>query len=159
MMMLSIIFLLVALLIVLFRHFRLIDQYKKVSETERDQTIKMTEFYDILIRWMQLYQEEKELSSWLMKKGYKRIAVYGMRELGVLFYNELLHEKMNVVCAIDKNGENMNLGIDVIKPSADLPDVDVVIVTAPHYYQEIKYELNSITQADIVSIEDIIFEI
>lgn len=156
---LSIIFLLVILLIVLFRHFRLVDQYKKVFEDERDQRIKMTEFYDILIRWMQLYQEDKVFSGWLGKNGYKRIAVYGMRELGILFYNELLYEKINVVCAIDKNGENMNLGIDVMKPGADLPDVDVIIVTAPHYFEEIKNELKNITQASIVSIEDIIFDI
>lgn len=150
---------LVIITVIVVSHFRLVDQYKKAFENERDQKNKMTEFYDILIRWMELYQEEKKISNWIQKYGYKRVAVYGMRELGVLVYNELLLEKVDVVCAIDKNSVSLNLDIDVIKPCDELPDIDVIIVTAPHYYGQIKRDLENITQASIVSIEDIIFEL
>lgn len=159
-MMVLIVFIFLAILtVVLISHFRLVDQYKEAFEEERDQKIKMTEFYDILIRWMELRQEEKVLSGWFKRNGYKRIAVYGMRELGVLVYNELLLEKLDVICAIDRNCESLNLDIAVIKPGDDLPDIDVIIVTAPHYYEQIKNELENITRADIVSVEDIIFEL
>lgn len=102
----------------------------------------------------------ESISKWLTKRGYKRIAVYGMRELGILLYRKLVCSELDLCCAIDRNADNLNLNQDikVWKPTNDLPDLDVIIVSAPHYYEQIRNDLENITRADIVSIEDIIFE-
>lgn len=151
---------LIAIGVILASHFKLVKQYKEAFEEERDQKIKMTEFYDILIRWVALYQENGKISKWIMGRGYTKIAVYGMRELGILVYHELLREGLDVCCSIDKNADNLNINQDikVVKPTQDLPELDLIIVSAPHYFEQIQNDLEGITNADIVSIEDIIFE-
>lgn len=150
----------ILLIIIFASHFKLVEQYKVSFEYERDQKIKMTEFYDILIRWVALYQENEKISKWIMQREYKKIAVYGMRELGILVYHELLREGIDVCCVIDKNADilNINQDIQVLKPTKELPDLDLIIVSAPHYFEEIQDDLRDITSATLVSIEDIIFE-
>lgn len=152
--------LILVIVFILISHFRLVKQYEQELEGEHDQRIKMTEFYDILIRWVELYQEKEVLSKWIKEKGYKKIAVYGMRELGILLYRELLQEGLDVCCAIDKNADNLNRNhhMEILKPTKELPNLDVIIVSAPHYYEQIKKEMAGLTEAEIVSIEDIIFE-
>lgn len=139
--------------------YKLNGQYRKSFEQERDQKIKMTEFYDVLIRWVALYQEEERISKWIVGKGYRRIGVYGMREIGILVYDELVGEGFENCVAIDSNAKNLNLNLNrkVLKPT-ELPDLDLIIVAAPHYFEEIQESLGNVTKADIVSIEDIIFE-
>lgn len=150
---------LLAVTLILLSHFRIVRQHEEAFEKEHDQRIKITEFYDILIRWIALYQENETIAGWMAERGYKRIAVYGMGELGELIYRELVRENLDVRCAIDKNADNLNLKkIKALKPMDDLPELDVVIVSLPRYFEQIRSDLGHITRADIVSIEDIIFE-
>lgn len=146
--------------LILVNSYKLNGSYRESFEKERDQRIKMTEFYDLLIRWVALYQEDKKISQWITEKEYQRIGVYGMRELGILVYNELARAGLERCVAIDQNAENLNLNLDmeVLKPTEELLNLDLIIVTAPHYFEEIRKSLESVTRADVVSIEDIIFE-
>ncbi|HCT90058.1 MAG TPA: hypothetical protein DF613_01550 [Lachnospiraceae bacterium] len=147
--------------LILVNFYELNGQYRESFEKERDQKIKMTEFYDLLIRWVALYQENRKIAEWITGKGYRSIGVYGMRELGVLIYHELAREGFEKCVAIDQNADNLNLNSDmeIQSPTEKLSDLDLIIVAAPHYFEEIRKSLESMTQADVVSIEDIVFEI
>lgn len=145
---------------ILVSSYKLNSQYRESFEKECDQKLKMTEFYDVLIRWIALYQEDRKISKWITGRGYQRIGIYGMRELGILLYNELAKERFEKCVAIDKNAENLNLNMDmeVHSPTEELSDLELIIVAAPHYFEEIRKSLESVVRADVVSIEDIIFE-
>ena len=120
---------------------------------------KAFEFYHILIRWLQLAQEKKSLAEYFEQNEYQTVAVYGMKEIGVLLCNQLRQEGIDVQYAIDKNADKINADIEIVKPTSKMPEVDVIIVTATHYFDSIYIELQELTEAEIVSITDVLWTI
>ena len=120
---------------------------------------KAFEFDHILIRWLQLAQEKKSLAEYFEQNEYQTVAVYGMKEIGVLLCNQLRQEGIDVQYAIDKNADKINADIEIVKPTSKMPEVDVIIVTATHYFDSIYIELQELTEAEIVSITDVLWTI
>ena len=102
-----------------------------------DHTQKMTEFYRILIEWLRIRQEGKSLVSYFIQNGYKTVAIY----------------------VIDKNADAIYVDVDVVTPEDFLEEVDVIVVTAIHYFDEIESMLGEKVDYPIISLEDIIYEI
>lgn len=129
-----------------------INQYK-------DNQGKLFEFYQLLIRWKYLSQHHILISSWLVKKGIKTVAIYGMKELGELLYEELKQSGIEVNYGIDRDFNNIVSELTLLSPDDELKSVDAVIVTAIHYYDDIEKTLkNKGVDVPIYSLEDILFE-
>lgn len=130
----------------------------KVLNNKLDLLDKMGEFYNLLIEWLKIHQEGKTLVSYFEKNNYKTVAIYGMKELGERLFEEFKASEIEVKYAIDKNSD-VYAEVEVLNTEDALPAVDVIVVTAIHYYDEIKEMLSKRTQCPIVSLEDIIYEI
>lgn len=139
--------------------YRMMEYYRDRTEKEIDKVQKGLEFYDILVRWLELRQEHRALAEYFSENGYRTAAIYGMREIGILLLNELKQEGVEVQYAIDRNAGEISADIPVIEPSADMPEVDVIVVTAPHYFDSIYLTLKEMTKAEIVPVEDILWGI
>lgn len=131
---------------------------KEKSKIE-DKRKKMVEFYNLLLEWLSVKQQGKDLASYFVKNNYKTVAIYGMKELGEHLYFELKNTNIQVKYAIDKKADDIVSDIKVLCPSDSLESVDVVVVTAIHYFDEIQGELSAIIDADIVSLEDVVYNI
>ncbi len=136
------------------------DKYKNKFEMdfakEHDDVVKFLTYYDLFVRWIELKQDGRKIEEYFEENDYKNVIVYGMKEAGVLLYNEIKNIGLNVY-AMDKEPERLNLDIDIYKLSDGIPNADVIVITPVHYYEEIKEELVKKTSADIVSIEDVIW--
>lgn len=137
-----------------------------VESMQRPKTIKradhiqkMTEFYQVLIEWLRIRQEGKSLESFFTKNGYKTVAIYGMKELGERLYDELKDSEIEVKYIIDKNADEIYAELEVVDPDDYLENVDVVVVTAIHYFDEIEETLSDKVDFPIVSLEDILYEL
>lgn len=120
---------------------------------------KMLEFYNVLNEWLMLKQEGKSLVEYFERNQYKTIAIYGMKELGERLFDELKKSDVKVVYAIDKNADAIYADIDIVTPDNDLPKVDVIVVTAIHYFNEIEELLAEKVDYPIISLEDLIYEV
>ncbi len=123
-----------------------------------DHTQKMTEFYRLLIEWLRIKQEGKSLASFFIRNGYKTIAIYGMKELGERLYDELKDSEIEIKYIIDKNANAIYADVDVVEPEDTLEVVDVIVVTAIHYFDEIDEVLGVKVDYPVISLEDIIYE-
>ncbi len=152
---LCVIILLIIIIIFLFK-FALNCMNKAVVKLNKYN--KSMEFYFVLVRWLEIKQDKKSFNQYFIKRGYKTVAVYGMKELGILLCRELNDAGIEVLYTLDKNAEKIDLDINipVIAPTEKIPEVDVIVVTAIHYFEEIYRNLVDITDADIVSIEDVL---
>lgn len=130
----------------------LINLCRKVD----DDKYKLQEFYSFLIKWIQIRQEGKKINNYFHKNGYKTIAIYGMREIGELLFHELKNSEIKVLYAIDKAADNIYSELPIYKPNDNLEPVDVIVVTAIHYFSDIEAELSVLTDCPVISIEDII---
>ncbi len=129
-----------------------------VNNDSNELARKLGCFYSLLIQWVRLHQMGKSIEGYMKHHGYKKVAIYGLKELALLVYEELKGSSVEVLYGIDKNPQNVCLDIDTITPDEDLPAVDAVIVTAVYYYDEIKRELSEKVSCPIISLEDIVFE-
>lgn len=60
---------------------------------------------------------------------------------------------------IDKNADSIYADIDVLTVEDDLESVDVVVVTAITFFDEIEEKLSEKMDCPIISLEDILYEI
>lgn len=130
------------------------------SIEEKQETLKKVHvLYCAFDRWLQIRQEGRTLAEYFEKNNYKTIAVYGMKELGDRLVDELKDSEIKVCYAIDKNAYQIYSDIDIVTPDDDLEPVDVIVVTAIYYYDEIVDVLNNKANCPIVSLEDILYEL
>lgn len=113
----------------------------------------------MMSQWVKVKQEGKNLSSYLEKNGYKKIAVYGMSYAGEALINELENSDIAVAYGIDRNAGSLYADVDIVSIDDDLEEVDAVVVTAITFFDEIEEKLSQKIDCPIISLEDILYEI
>lgn len=127
------------------------DAYKAKYE-------KFHHMYFVLTKWMTINQNNRPVTEYLKRKKYNKIAIYGLKELGLLLYDEIIKAGLSVEYIIDKNADYMNVDVEatLYTPDDSLPKADVIIVTAVHYYEDIEKELRDKVTCPIISLEEVI---
>lgn len=120
---------------------------------------KVHELYMAFDQWLRIRQEGKSLVEYFEKNGYKTVAIYGMKELGERLYDELEKSDIKVKYIIDKNADQIYADVDVVTPNEKLDPVDVIVVTALYYFDEIEEMLSEKVDYPVVSLEDILYEV
>lgn len=126
----------------------------------RDDKFKL--YYNVMNQWLYLKHNNKNLSEYFEKKEYKRIGIYGLGELGNRLIDELKDTGTEVVYGVDRNINNTYssvpaFALDELSDAAE--DVDVIVVTPIFAYEEVISELKNKVSCDIVSLEDVVFEV
>lgn len=131
----------------------------KDVKNAKAQSDKYQALFLMMGQWVKLKQEGKQLSTYLEKKGCKKIAIYGMGCAGETLLNELKGTEIEVVYGIDKNADSICVDVDVVSVEDELMEVDAVVVTAVMSFDEIKIMLTEKMNCQIFSLEDILYEV
>lgn len=131
----------------------------KESKGLMEKHAKMNELYQAFNQWLCIRQEGKSLVEFFERNNYKTVAIYGMKELGERLYDELKDSGIIVQYAIDKSADVIHADVDVVTPDEKLKPVDVIVVTAIYYFDEIESMLSEKVDYPIVSLEDILYEV
>lgn len=131
----------------------------KGSKARDEMLAKMKSFYFLENQWICNLQAGKTLVDYFKRNDYHTIAIYGMKELGERLYDELKDSDITVKYAIDKNADGLYVDLDVVMPDEDLEEVDVIVVTAISYFDEIEETLCQKVDCPVISLEDIVFEV
>lgn len=110
-------------------------------------------------QWVTIKQEGKNLAAYFVKKGYNKIAVYGMSYAGKSLINELKGTDVQVVYGIDKNVSSIQEDIRIVTMEDILEEVDAIVVTAITYFVEIEDKLSKKVSCPIISLEDVLYEV
>jgi len=110
-------------------------------------------------QWVKMKQEGKNLSTFFEKKGYKKIAIYGMSYAGETLIDELKNTAIEVAYGIDKKADSIYADIDIVSLADSLEPVDAIVVTAITFFDEIEEQLSKKINCPIVSLEDILYEV
>ena len=135
---------------------------KKKDESEdrmRQLSDKHLELFLLMNQWVKVKQEGKHLASYLEKKGYKKIAIYGLSYAGETLISELKDSDINIAYGIDRNAGALYADVEILSIEDSLENVDAVIVTAITFFDEIEEKLSSKFECPIISLEDILYEI
>lgn len=132
--------------------------YKKRKDMS-ERGAKVHSLYMAFNQWLQVHQQGKTLADYFEQRNYKTVAIYGMKELGERLYDELTDSGIAVRYIIDRNADLIYADVDVVTPEAKLEPVDVIVVTAIYYFDEIEDMLSEKVDCPIVSLEDILYEV
>lgn len=136
------------------QHLYLLEQMQKMELQQR----KSNRFYGLLVKWVKIKQKNINISSYFISEKVKHIAIYGMKELGQLLYDELINTEIHIDYVIDKNPK-IQTDSRLISPENELPEVDMIVVTAIFYYEEIRGFLQNRISARIISLLDILIDL
>lgn len=128
-----------------------VKQIKKMN----NELEKKSLYYQIVNIWFFQEQRGNDLISYMKEKNYANVAIYGMTELGEHLYYELVQGGINVVCVIDQSPYVLG-EFRLIKTTDPIPDVDIVIVTAEYYIEDIERELKKRTDAKIIALSTLL---
>jgi len=150
------------------------DTYKKMVRVERENISgneiinrRTNQYYQLLTKWLKLYQKETNITEYFIKHNFLKIAIYGSGEIGKLLYAELHQSPIQLVTFVNENGINNGItlcgrkisvmGIDEFLVTQGMKEIDAVIVTPIYDYQKIKHALSIQSSSyQIVSIDEII---
>ncbi len=134
------------------------DKMTKQVEQNKQLAEKHLILLEMMSRWVRDKQDGKNFADYLNKKGYRRIAVYGMSYAGECLVNELKETNVKVAFGIDQRAETMNSDVDVKTMNEKWEEVDAIVVTAITFFDEIKENLEKKVTCDIISLEELIYE-
>lgn len=101
---------------------------------------------------------KRVIKSYLEKKHYHKIAIYGAGKIGEALYRILIQCDAQVVCYMDRYWDKINKELLCCPADAHLADAELIIITPYHQYNEIFDLLRKNNEADVVSILDLYTE-
>ncbi|MCM1425821.1 MAG: hypothetical protein NC118_04385 [Eubacterium sp.] len=133
-----------------------IEQEKRMDKME-ETTDKFRCFYHLLTQWLALKQDGKNLKEYFEINEYKTVAVYGMKELGERLVEELKDSGITIRYVVDKDINRIVTDLPKYTPDDALEKVDVMVVTAVYYYQDIEEKMSEKVDFPIISLEDVVY--
>ncbi len=109
--------------------------------------------------WVKVKQQGKNLADFFVKNGYKKIAIYGMSYAGETLVDELNGSEVTVAYGIDKNADSLYADVEIVSMEDDLEEVDAIVVTAITFFDEIEEKLAEKVDCEIISLEDVLYEV
>lgn len=133
----------------------LVKLVKKDTDDNAKKVIKFkTQFY-MVNRWVSILQDNRDLSGYFEKNGYRKVAIYGLGTLGENLANDL---KDKVVFAIDEKAAGRDQSRFPVYSMDDVinEEPDVVVVTPVFAFQDIQPLCETKFGCPVISLEDVI---
>ena len=117
-----------------------------------------------LLKWLEMAINHREVEFFFHKNGFKKIAVYGVRGFGELFYKHIKKSSIEIACFVDRDHASYPEGVDGI-PVYSIKELsklyfDAVVVTPVFYFNDILNNLadNGVDLNKIVSLNMVVTE-
>lgn len=116
------------------------------------------EFYHILDQWLTLTEDGITVDSILKKKGYYKVAIYGMGTMAMHLIKALENSSVSIEYAMDKIPADYYTNVRVISGDEASSYVDVIVYTDPNEDLELIQKIANRLNCDVVSLAEVIFD-
>lgn len=130
------------------------DHVYKVNEEPK--LLRYKQYWQILDKMLLMYEANYSVGRYIHEKGYQT-GVYGLGMIGKHLVQDLIQNDVNIVCGIDQKAVR-NLPFRMICPTDEIPEMNLLIVTAEYDFSAIKSTLRERTSSRIVSVSEIMDE-
>ena len=133
-------------------------KYEKKCKWWQDQYNKQYQYLTLTNIWLFMRQKKYTIEGWLLSRGYKKVIIYGMQELGSRLYDELIGTEIEIVCVMDKNKNKVLGDYNLIDLTEPIPEADVIIVTPLLSFPSIEKDLQKRVTCPIFPIEYLVHD-
>lgn len=142
----------------------LIRQLSQMKEAEKKQWTRAESNVaakKMFICWVEHEVQAHQIADYLCACNMKKIAIYGMTDIGVMLYQLLKGTDIEVVGGIDRSKKVLNLPIQIVKPKEFSEAVDAIVVTSIYYFSEIYDTMRRQVGDDvpILGLDEIVYEL
>lgn len=114
-------------------------------------------FYSFLYDWMNLKLSQDSVAERLVRRGYRKVAIYGAGKHGILLYHDLCDSDVEVLYFIDKNKTlEKEIKIPVLTMEEELPEADCIVITPFLETAEIKEDLEKVATCDMIALNELV---
>ncbi len=114
-------------------------------------------YWKILNRWLILKERGVKLEKYLVERKVGTVAIYGLGMLGRHLVEELKHSSIVLKYGIDRRTDGICLDFPVYSLNDNLPEVDLIVVTATYDYENIRKALREKVNYPMLSLSELIF--
>lgn len=135
--------------------------YKEFDRAVNRQMAELSKFkyFNVLnSRWLHNIMRGRRIEDYLLRNNFRRVAVYGLGELGRLVCEELKNSEVEVQYIIDRNEKKQYEGIEVVRLSEKMAPVDGIIVTVGEGYGNIEDSIKRVVDYTVLPLEKILFD-
>lgn len=130
---------------------------KNTKEVGDDKDKRYCRLFD---NWLALNERGDSFERFFEERNIKEIAVYGYGNIGKHLVAQLSGSDISIKYVIDKRKDRIATdGIPCCQLSENMPRVDAIVITPICEYSEINNRLKKVTSAELLSMEDIIYEL
>lgn len=136
-------------------------ELKKVIKDYKSYASVMENLYAVTLRWLELYQRGLTTVDYFEREKVNTIAIYGMAELGISLYRDLLGSRIDVCYGIDRARSACEYDIRIIEPNEVNNEPDMIVVTPISSYGAIVESLRKQIgdEMKIVGLDEIILSL
>lgn len=131
------------------------NKRKKIVQIDKESQ-KNYQMFRLMDDWINKKINKIEIEDYLLSNNYRNIAIYGLSYIGQTLINELEGSEVCIKYGIDRDSEVYWEEFPVIKPENVTEEVDIIIVTALSFYDEVKGTLQDKVKCPIISLEEMI---
>ena len=118
------------------------------------------QWYKVIYQWVIIQQDKVRVADYFRNKNYKRVAIYGMGELGKLLLRELRDTDIEIPFTIDQNARSITVsGVRTVTLKEIDEDVDVIVVSVVDKFDAIRADIEKHVSVPVVSLEDVLFSL
>jgi hypothetical protein len=121
-----------------------------------DEEKKFKGYYFLLEKWIKLNTFGYEISEFFMDRELSTVGIYGMQAIGEILHKQLEKCGIRIAFLCDQNPSNVFYEANIIYPK-DITNCDAIVVTPFYSFDEIEKMLVNYSNAEIISIEEIIY--
>ena len=125
----------------------------------RKQLDRYRSFWYALNSMLTLRERGISIAKYLQKKGYKKIAIYGLGMLGKHLAIELKEDGYSISFGIDQSRNQLDKNFPVISLQDEKREADLIIVTVFYDYINIKEKIREKYSCEIISLKTILDEL
>lgn len=140
-------------------HRKYMQKQKRILMEKQMYIKKNLSMFKLMNEWMRKKQQGKSIYSFFQRNQYRRIAIYGMGDMGERLYDELYGTGIEVAYGIEQQKRGQYRELKILSLEDDLEQVDAVVVTAFYYFVEIAEKIKGIPNKKILDLEDIIYDL
>jgi hypothetical protein len=138
------------------------NNYKKMYEDMQNENRRNYQKFQLLYQWMKLRNVGIRFQEFFVDYQINSAAVYGMGELGKMFYDDMVEQKCEelIKFGIDKKSQRSYKNLLVYELS-DLPEkVDCIVISPVLITDEIEDEIFlKLGEIQTFTIEEILYEL
>ncbi|WP_051656755.1 glycosyltransferase family 2 protein [Butyrivibrio sp. AE3004] len=136
------------------------DSYFDSSFWNRGEQYRYMTNENTLAAWLKIKQTGRSLEEYFIKKGYKKIGIYGIGYIGEMLDKELSEGMVEVTCLMERFARRLG-DREIVQIGDKTVSFDVMVVTTANIFYAIKYNIRNCYGEDteVVSIEDVVYEL